>query len=385
MSSAAGPKTVLVHEWLSEFGGSERVFDALVAAIGDADVLALWDDASGGRYPGRRLRETWLASTPLRRNKALAMPLMPLTWRLRRGDYDRAVISSHAFAHHVRFMGARRHLRKFAYVHTPARYVWTPDLDRRHSVPFQSLLARPFRALDKSRAQEIYSIAANSEYIRSRIQQCWGRASHVIYPPVDTELIGSQTDWASLLAPQEAEILNGLPDQFLLGASRLVPYKRLDMVIQTGEQLSMPTVIAGGGPEATKLALAGESARQEVFMVPDPSDALLYSLYQRASVLMFPPIEDFGIMPVEALAAGTPIVVNPRGGAAEIPEHGVSGVVSAGDDVGSFAVAVKLALTLDRQACRDRASRFSTSRFISEIDQWLDMPAPDNEYRARRA
>ena len=138
---------VLVHEWIERDGGSEKVLDEFVRCFPDADVLCLWDNA--GRYPGRTVVESGLARTPLRRSKALALPAMPFVWRDRPGDYDFALVSSHCFAHHVSFRTPPAEFRKYVYVHTPARYLWTPELDERGTSPAARLASPVLRGIDK--------------------------------------------------------------------------------------------------------------------------------------------------------------------------------------------------------------------------------------------
>ena len=362
---------VLVHEWLSRVGGSERVFDAMVEAFPDADLLTLWNDDPVRRYPGRPVRESWMARTPLRRSKALALPFMPLTWRRRAGHYDWALVSSHAFAHHVTFRDAPADFRKYVYVHTPARYVWTPDLDARGQGLVPKLASPPLRSLDRRRAQEITEIAANSEYVRARIRATWGRDARVIHPPCDVERISTVSDWKSYLTDAEADAFGKLPDHFILGASRFIPYKRLDLVIQVGSASGVPVVLAGSGPEEGRLRKVAAEATVPVHFVTEPSDAVLFSLFRAAAAYVFPAVEDFGIMPVEAMAAGTPVVVGPHGGAVESVVDGQSGAVADELTAASFSAALDRCADISRAACVTRAANFGRARFVGELQDWL--------------
>lgn len=309
---------VLVHEWIAKHGGSENVFDEIVEAFPDADIQCLWNETGSDRYPGRQISETWLARTPLRHRKAAALPFMPSTWRnLPNRDYEWAVISSHLFAHQATFKGMGSDFRKYVYVHTPARYIWTPELDRRGDNAVIRAASALLKPLDKRRAGEATALAANSEFVRQRIQDTWELDATVIYPPVNTELITSVSDWRTELSGDELRLLESLPADFILGASRFIPYKRLDLVIEAGAEVGMPVVIAGHGAEEPALRAKAASVSVPVHFVLSPSDALLYALYQAAQVYVFPPIEDFGIMPVEAMACGAKVVVNAVGGARE--------------------------------------------------------------------
>jgi hypothetical protein len=165
---------LLVQEWIEKSGGSEKVFDAFAHAFPDADLYTLWND-DPGRFGDRPVRESWLARTPLRRRKPLALPFMPLTWSsLDLDAYEWTLASSHLFAHHLGHgdHGTRRHV----YVHSPARYLWTPDLDQRGANPLVKAAAPPLRALDRRRAQASRaSFAANSAFVQNRIRTAWRR------------------------------------------------------------------------------------------------------------------------------------------------------------------------------------------------------------------
>ncbi len=186
---------VLVHEWIAQEGGSENVLQAMSEAFPDAEIHCLWND-SRDRFGSREIRESWLARTPLRHHKALALPLMPATWRmLRYRAHDWALISSHAFAHHAHFRGAPDGFRRMVYVHTPARYVWTRRFDARGDNPVARLVSHALRPLDRRRAGEGAEFAANSAFVRERIRDAWGVDARVIYPPVNVERIQSVPDW----------------------------------------------------------------------------------------------------------------------------------------------------------------------------------------------
>lgn len=362
---------VLVHEWIAQAGGSENVLQAMGDIYPDAPVVCLWND-SVGRFADHRVNESWMARTPLRRSKALSLPLMPLSWRmLRDRGYDWALISSHAFAHHAHFRGAAPHFRKFVYVHTPARYVWTPGLDARGDRWTAKVASRGLRPLDRRRANEGASFAANSAYVRDRIRSVWGVDARVLYPPVEVERIQAVDSWASMLGEAECEILEALPQGFLLGASRFIPYKQLDQVIAAGEATGRPVVLAGRGPSRNDLDERARTARVPVHFVDSPSNEMLYALYQRTAAYIFPALEDFGIMPVEAMAAGAAVVARNEGGAAESTVDGVTGALISFGDAGELREGVETAIATDRAARRAHAVTFGIDRFRREITTWV--------------
>ncbi|WP_102510184.1 glycosyltransferase [Sanguibacter massiliensis] len=364
--------TILVHEWLARRGGSENVYMALSEALPEADLLCLWND-DPDRLRERDLQETWLARTPLRRSKVAALPFIIPTWRRRRGDYSRIIVSSHLFAHHVSFRGSPVGARKFVYVHTPARYIWTPELDERGSSLPARIASAMLRPYDRRRAREPWSIAANSAYVQQRVRDTWGREAVVIHPPVDVERIQATPSWRAKLNDEERSTLDALPAGFILGASRFVEYKRLDRVIEIGEAAQRPVVLAGGGPLAAALAEQASTARVPVTIIAEPSDAMLFALYEAAAAFVFPPVEDFGIMPVEAHAAGCPTLVHDVGGAQESTTEGVSGAVVDIDSADDIVVAaLERAIALDRDICKQDARRFSRASFATAIHTWID-------------
>jgi glycosyltransferase involved in cell wall biosynthesis len=297
---------------------------------------------------------------------------MPATWQCRKyRNYDWALISSHAFAHHATFVGRPLGFRRMVYVHTPARYVWTPELDHRGNGVAARAVAAALRPLDKRRAAEGAELAANSEFIRRRIQRTWELDARVIHPPVEVERIRSVTDWRTRLTAEEAGILAHLPQGFILGASRFIPYKRLDLVIRTGEIIGRPVVLAGRGPLRAELERAAELASIPVHIIYAPSEALLYSLYQQADLYVFPAVEDFGIMPVEAMAAGTPVLAQSVGGTAESVVPGETGALVTFTDQDEIRHGVDLALASDPDCRLRRADAFSCEQFAATISAWV--------------
>jgi glycosyltransferase involved in cell wall biosynthesis len=362
---------VLVHEWIAQSGGSENVLQAMSEVFPDAPVVCLWND-SIGRFDPARVRESWLAATPLRRNKALALPLMPAVWRtLRYHSYDWALISSHAFAHHARFRGAPRDFRRMVYVHTPARYVWTREFDARGDHPVARLASQALRPLDRHRAREGAEFAANSAFVRRRIQDTWRVDARVIYPPVNVGRIQSVSDWRARLDQVESTGLERLPEGFVLGASRFIPYKRLEDVIKVGEATGRPVVLAGKGPSLPELRAAAAAATVPVHFVQEPSEALLYSLYQQTSLFVFPAVEDFGIMPVEAMAAGAPVLAQAEGGAAESVLAGITGSLISFRSASEMRAGADRAIATARSDRLTRAKAFTAERFRQEISSWV--------------
>lgn len=361
---------LLVHEWIERIGGAERVLDEFVAAYPDADVLALWNDAPG-RYVSR-VHESVLAATPFRRHKAAAMPLMPAVWShaaRRLGDHDWALVSSHLFAHQVVVPGVEPE-RHFTYVHTPARYLWTPELDDRGRSLAARIAGPGLRALDRRRALRLRNVAVNSSFVQDRVLRAWGVESVVIHPPVDVERVRDAVTAPGRLTDAERTALDALPSGFVLGASRFVPYKELDTVIALGAASGRPVVLAGRGPDEPRLRALAAAAPVEVVFVIAPSDVVLAHLFERAAVFAFPGVEDFGIVPVEAMAVGTPVIASARGGACDTVSTR-TGVHLTSTDRDELREAVERAVQMDPDDCRAAADRFASARFRREIRSWM--------------
>ena len=199
----------------------------------------------------------------------------------------------------------------------------------------------------------------------------WGVGARVIYPPVDVTQIQRVPDWRTELTATEAELLDAMPDSYVLGASRFVRYKRLDLVIKAGEAAGRPVVLAGRGPELSSLQAAAAAASVPVTFVDRPSTALLYALYQQCGLFVFPAIEDFGIMPVEAMATGAPVLAQAVGGTSESVVPGVTGALCTFDSAAEIRDGVSLALTTTKEQRLVRAQDFSAERFRRELQDWV--------------
>jgi glycosyltransferase involved in cell wall biosynthesis len=347
----ADRSVAVVHEWFSAVGGSENVFLAIAELVPHASRYVLWAEPDADPVG---LHQTWLARTPLRRSKALALPVMPLVWRtVGRPAPDVVISSSHAFAHTVK-LGDPAHTRHLSYVHTPARYVWSPSFDGRGANPMLALPRAALRHVDRWGGRHVHSYAANSVEVRNRIRRFWNRDAVVVNPPVDVEYFGAAPD--------------GDRD-YLLGVGRWIPYKRFDLMIDIAAQAGMPLVLAGSGPaEADLRRQAGRGVRFEV----RPSRARLRELYAGAAALLFPAHEDFGIVPVEAQAAGTPVVGLARGGLLETVVHGETGLLVDSTDPQAYARLLGRLPELDRAGIRRHAAKFGHAQFAEQMTRWVD-------------
>lgn len=359
---------LLVHEWIESTGGAEKVLRSMASSFPNADVLSLWND-DPTQMAERQVFETWLSRTRLRSSKALALPFMIPTWRSIRlqSEYEWILASSHLFAHTVKLQG-QPDVPKYVYAHTPARYIWTPDLDSRGNNSGVRLVAPVFKCLDRSLATEPVGIAANSHFVKDRIGSTWKREAQVIYPPVNVRALSEVEAWSDRVDKDaEKALIDSLPEIFVLGVSRFIPYKKLDSVIGAAAKMALPVVLAGNGPELRKLQELAANSTVPVRIIQSPSNELLYTLMQRAAVLIFPPVEDFGIVPVEAQALGTPVVTGPIGGQTETFSAGLSGQIAESFEPSDLAAAASLALDLDNFDGGEVTRKFSEENFKSNI------------------
>lgn len=358
----AGRRIAVAQEWVTARAGSEKVFEALAALLPDADLYALSIDHDATIVTdGRPITTTALDRSALRSNLAASLPLMPAAWwHLRRGrSYDLTVTSSHAFARCFAGPAGGTHL---SYVHCPARYLWFPDVDQRMPPALQAAVW-PMRAalkrLDRATADRTDAFAANSTITQDRIAEVYDRWSNVIFPPVATRFYGG--------AP------SGEPRTHLLAFSRFVRYKRVDDAIRVAAALDQPIVVAGSGPgEASLRRLAAELDVEVEFRI-NPTDDELRSLYSTATALLFPAIEDFGIVPVEAQAAGCGVVTCGLGGTNDTVIDGVTGAHAATPALVDLVDATRRLLhdPPTDDACRRQAARFSYRTFAEHTRDWI--------------
>jgi glycosyltransferase involved in cell wall biosynthesis len=260
---------------------------------------------------------------------------------------------------------------KYVYTHTPARYVWEPDRDKRGDNPLAKIASSVLKPIDKMRAQEAYKVAANSEFTKQKIQLAWNREAQVIYPPVRVSEIQRKIELGLNLSKSDALILSELPSEFILGASRFVPYKNLERVIQIGEWLKIPVVIAGSGPLVDQLETRAKNSSVTVSIVQRPSDDLLFALYKKSVAYIFPPVEDFGIMPVEASAAGARVLANYKGGASESVLDGVNGALVDMESKSDIISGFDRLRSLDFTNASTFINKFDKSEFRRNIEKWV--------------
>lgn len=355
-------RVALVQDWLTVEGGAERVALELLRLLPRSDVHTSFFDP---RLFGSAIDATRVRTWPLQRvfggTKRFRpfLPLYPSYFsRLDLTQYELVVSASVAFTHAVRTAPSAIHV---SYVYTPMRYAW--DLDtylEGSSLPLPArIAARSLRPLlqrwDRATADRPDVLVAISEVVRGRIRRLWGRDAEVIYPPVDTAAIPLSTR----------------DDGFLLVASRMLAYRRLDLAIEAATRTGRELIVVGDGPERARLeALAGPTVRFPGWL----DRGSLLDLFARCHAYVVPGIEDFGLAPVEAMSAGKPVIAFRGGGAAETVLDGETGVLFDRQDPESLAAAFERfdALAFSREAIRMRATQFDTSVFMA---RWRELLA----------
>ena len=357
-------RTALIHEWFECFAGSERVVAEFLNIFREADLFAIVDFLSDeNRKPllGKPVTTSFIQGLPFAR-KAFRnfLPLMPCAIeQFDLSEYDIVLSSNHAFAKGVVTRADQLHL---SYVHTPIRYAWDLQHDylRQGNVErgVKSLIVRAtmhyLRSWDRLAADRVDAFIANSRYIAQRIRKTYRRPAYVVYPPVDVNAF---------------EFCDEKED-FYLTASRLVPYKRIDVVVDAFRQMpDKQLVVIGDGPERTKLE---SKATPNVKILGYRDFDELLSYMQRARAFVFAADEDFGIMPVEAQACGTPVIAYGRGGSRETVMHGQTGLHFDRQTPQSLVGAIEAFEShRDRfqpEVIRQHAERFSPGRFRREIN-----------------
>ncbi len=310
-------KVAIVHDWLVNYGGAERVVEEFLKIYPDADIFTLvYDKKKMGKiFPPEKVRTSFVQKIPCATKLyTKLLSLMPKAFEsFDLTGYDLVIASSSSCAKGVITSPTTPYI---AYIHSPMRYAWDLYFDYfkrsgRITRFFMKRQMPKIREWDFISSQRIDSIISNSSYIARRIKKFWNRDAKVIFPPVDTERISP----------------NGLPpEDFYVVFSRFVPYKRIDLAIKACGSTGRTLVVIGSGKQEKELkSLAGKYSGAEITFTGRISDDEVRDYLQRCRALIFCAEEDFGIIPVEAQAAGRPVIAFGKGGALETVKDGTTG------------------------------------------------------------
>lgn len=365
-------RVAIVHDWLVTYAGAERVLEQILAVYPEADVYSTVEFVPAEEREflgGRTVRTSFVQRLPAARRRYRSyLPLMTLAVeQFDLSSYDLVLSSSYAVAKGVLTGPDQLHV---CFCHSPMRYAWDlqhqylreSGLDRGLRSAFARYLLHRMRQWDLRTANGVDGFVANSQFIARRIWKIYRRGSTVIYPPVDVEYFTPL----------------GEPDDYYVTASRMVPYKRMDLVVEAFSGMpERSLVVIGDGPHAAKIrASAGPNIR---ILGRQPLSVLRDHL-RRAKAFVFAAEEDFGIAPLEAQACGTPVITYGKGGALEtirgLDARQPTGVFFAEQSVLAIRRAVQEfeyeGSRMTSEACRANALRFAPDRFRRELHDYVE-------------
>ena len=361
-------KKALIHDWFSTYAGAEKCVESFTNIWNDFEIYGLIDFLKGADrdkiLKGKHVRTSFIQKLPFAKDKYRNyLPLFPLAIeQFDLSGYDVVLSSSHAVAKGVLTHSNQLHI---AYVHTPIRYAWDlyhqylreSGLDRGLKGMLAKYFLHKIRLWDASTANRVDYYIANSRYIARRIEKTYGKPSDVIYPPVDVDKF----------------TLREAKEEFYLTASRMVPYKKIDLIVEAFSQTDKKLLVIGDGPDMAKIK---SKAGKNVELLGFASDETMADLMGRAKAFVFAAEEDFGITPVEAQACGTPVICFGRGGARETVRDGESGLYFMEQNAKELLAAVaKFEQNYDKfepTKIRENSLKFSRARFEAEIKSYVE-------------
>lgn len=360
-------KTAIICDWLVTYAGSERVLEEILHCFPDADLFAVVDflpDAERHFIKNKSVTTTFIQRLPQAHKRYRSyLPLMPLAIeQLDVSKYDLIISSSHAVAKGVLTGPDQIHI---SYVHSPMRYAWDlqhqylkeTGLDKGLRGMIVKYLLHRLRLWDFRTASGVDHFVANSHYIARRIKKTYHREATVIYPPVNIQHFQPRFQ----------------KEDFYLTASRMVPYKKIDLIVESFTQMpNKKLVVIGDGPDMKKIK---DKAAANIEIIGHQPSASLLDYMQRAKAFVFAAEEDFGIIPVEAQACGTPVIAYAKGGALEtikgLDQPNPTGVFFKEQTIGSLQAGIqKFETHQDRiqlKDCVENAYQFRPNRFREEF------------------
>ncbi|OGY78701.1 MAG: hypothetical protein A3B74_04935 [Candidatus Kerfeldbacteria bacterium RIFCSPHIGHO2_02_FULL_42_14] len=357
-------KIALVHDHLAQDGGAESVLKVFHELWPEAPIFVLLHDTQSADpiFSKANVQTSFIQHLPLGVKKyKWYLPLMPVAVEhFDLSAFDVVISSSASLAKGVL---TSPHTLHICYCHTPTRYLWTDTKQYVQELAYNRFMKKVIacylsflRIWDLAAADRVDIFLANSKIVKQRIKKYYKRESTVIYPPVDLSQFRISTDEK---------------DNYFLIGGRLVPYKRYDIAIQAFNAMKRRLKVFGSGPDEQRLKkLAGDTIEFEGRV----SDEQLAVLYQKAQALIFPQEEDLGIIPIEAMASGTPVIAYQRGGVTETVIQGKTGTFFEDQNWQSLTKAVLQFHPgqFDPKVIRAHVEQFSVERFKKEIQQFVE-------------
>ncbi len=362
-------KAALVHDWLNQIGGAEDVLETLMTIYPDAPVYTslYWRDGMPPHWQDWDIRTSFIDRLPLaHKRQQLYFPLYPTAFeQFDFYDYDLVISNKSGFCHGIITEPETLHI---CYCLTPTRYVW-----RYHQYAEQENLSiftrkmlppflRSLRVWDRLAADRVDHFIAISQTVRRRIAKIYRRDAAIIYPPVDTTRF---------------DLANRVEDYYLL-VGRLVPYRRIDVLIQAFNKMKRPLLIAGTGRDRERLETLAGPTIEFLGYVPDED---LPDLLSRCRAFMFPGEEDFGIAPLQAMASGRPVIAYAAGGALETVLPGQTGAFFTEQTEAAIIEAVESfdPNSVDPGLVRLHAERFDTAVFKRSLTQFVEQKLAEKQ------
>ena len=357
------PKRIaVVHEWLTGMRGGEKCLDAICELFPTADLYTLLH-VRGSVSPAIErmpIRTSFIQHLPFSgRAYRYFLPLFPTAIeRFALEDYDLVISSHHCVAKGVRTGSETLHI---CYCHTPMRYIWDMHDEyfgtRKAGIVTRTgakLFLNSLRRWDVRTSGNPHYFVANSNNVRKRIQLIYHREADVLHAPVDVRSFR----------------LSSSDDGFFLVAGALVPYKRVDLAVEAFNATSQQLVIAGEGPEIKRLK---HMAKSNIIFAGWQTDEGLRSLYAACRGLVFPGQEDFGLVPLEAMASGKPVIAYGKGGALETVVDGVTGLFFSEQSPGSILDALRRfdSMRFDPAVLRVHAMKFDREVFLNRLKEYV--------------
>lgn len=348
-------KVAIVAEWMTSRGGAEKVFETFCEMYPEADIFTtVYNSALFPKLKNRTVRTSFLQKIPyFNRKHQFLLPLLPKAiGSLNLSGYDLIISSSSAFGKGFKKPEGAVHI---CYCHTPMRYVWQTDIDKRLiNLPLGNLIIDWLKKWDLKTNRGVDYFVSNSNYTKERVEKYYKREAKVIYPPVDISTAPAQTKRKN----------------FYFAISRLIPYKRFDLAIRACNELGKSLIIAGTGPEFENLKkISGPT----ISYLGNIDEKDKNKIFRETRALIFPAEEDFGIVPVEAMSQGCPVIASKRGGTSETVIDGKTGVLFDEQSVDGIKKAI---LRLEKSKFNEReiisqAKKFSKERFIKDFSEFV--------------
>ncbi len=358
-------KTALVHDWLVGIGGGEKVLQSIHELFPSPIYCLVRDEKKlqESYFAKREIHTSFIQKFPFAKNQyRYYLPFFPMAIeQFDLSDFEIVISTSHAVAKGVLTHAEQLHI---CYCFTPMRYAWDLYHQYLHEADLQSggkgklakMILHYMRMWDLHSSSRVDVYSAISLFVARRIQKIYGRKATVIYPPVDVEKF--------TFCPQK--------EDFYLTASRMVPYKKMDLIVEAFSKMpNKKLVVIGNGPDFAKVQTKAGKNIEILGYQPDP---VLKEYLQKAKAFVFAAVEDFGILPLEAQACGTPVIAFGKGAVKETVIEEETGLFFPQQQVDSLIRAVEIfeEKTFDPFRIRQHAEKFSTARFKKEFKEFVD-------------